>query len=66
VVWNHIIPHVANAYPRIRELSFYIVYYTTTANSCINFYIYFFVSESFRIDIIRLLNVKERFLNVSK
>jgi hypothetical protein len=66
VVWHLIIPHVAETHPRIRELSFYIVYYTTTANSCINFYIYFFVSESFRTDVIRLLNVKEIFLHVNK
>jgi preprotein translocase subunit SecG len=55
VVWTYIIPDVALSRPRVRELSFYISYYSTTVNSCVNFYIYFLVSESFRRDVIRLV-----------
>jgi preprotein translocase subunit SecG len=57
-VWDYIIPDIARSHPRIRELSFYIKYYSPTANSCINFYIYFVVSVSFRNEVIRLLNIQ--------
>jgi preprotein translocase subunit SecG len=55
-VWNYLLAATAEIYPRIRELSFYIAYYFTSLNSCLNFYIYFTVSEPFRKDVIRLLN----------
>jgi growth hormone secretagogue receptor len=57
IVWTYLIPHVATKYPKIRELSFYISYYSTTLNECINFYIYFILSASFRKDVFQLLHI---------
>jgi hypothetical protein len=54
IVWNYFIPHIVASHPRIRELSFYIIYYLTGLNPCLNFYIYLLVSASFRKDFIRL------------
>jgi hypothetical protein len=56
IVWNYLIPHVAKAYPKLRELSFYTFYYVTGLNPCLNFYIYMLVSDSFRKDFIRLFD----------
>jgi hypothetical protein len=60
IIWEYLIPGVASKYPRIRELSFYIAYYFTSLNSCLNFYIYFSISAQFRKDVIRVLHFERK------
>jgi hypothetical protein len=54
ILWDFIIPHIKEEHPRLRELSFYIYYYLTTSNQCLNFYLYCLVSPGFRRDVRRL------------
>jgi hypothetical protein len=55
ILWDFIIPHIKEEYPRWRELSFYVGFYLTTSNQCVNFYLYCLVSPGFRKDVMRLM-----------
>jgi hypothetical protein len=57
VVWDFVIPDLGREYPRVRELSFYLAFYFTGLNQCLNFYIYLLVNASFRSDVRRLLHL---------
>jgi hypothetical protein len=56
-VWEFLIPDLGREYPRVRELSFYLAFYFTGLNQCLNFYIYLLVNASFRSDVRRLLHL---------
>jgi hypothetical protein len=55
ILWDFVIPGIKEEYPRLRELSFYVAFYLTTTNQCVNFYLYCLVSPGFRKDVMRLI-----------